>query len=284
MADRKQWWIAGLIGVVIATMLLASSLANLRLEAGNITLAVWPRQVSLAPGFRLSTQALRALWQTVGTALLILLPIAIVYALLDPDIRKKAVRNALIMAAIALAYMLWLRQRPPVSQDQNLAAPNAGLGSNTLRPPTEFILHPPDWLAILITAGAVAGALIALWALWRFLTRRTDAAPLEALAAEAQEALDDLQAGADWHDAVYRCYCEMNRILHKRRGLRRGEAATPREFEARLKAAGLPGQHVERLTRLFETARYGAHDSSPEEQAEAKDCLAAIAGACEKPA
>ena len=50
----------------------------------------------------------------------------------------------------------------------------------------------------------------------------------------------------------------------------------PREFEGHLGAAGLRDDHIRRLTRLFEAARYGGRGSSERDRREAIDCLAAI--------
>jgi hypothetical protein len=93
--------------------------------------------------------------------------------------------------------------------------------------------------------------------------------------------LDALQTGADVQDTVIRCYLEMSRVLAEQRGLRRAEAATPREFELQLKEAGLPEAQLEQLTRLFEAVRYGAKVAGERQQRQAVDCLAGIVKACQ---
>ncbi len=55
---------------------------------------------------------------------------------------------------------------------------------------------------------------------------------------------------------------------------------TPREFAERLQMTGLPAESVLRLTRLFESVRYGAHQSSQKEINEAVACLNSILSAC----
>jgi Domain of unknown function (DUF4129) len=52
---------------------------------------------------------------------------------------------------------------------------------------------------------------------------------------------------------------------------------TAREFEALLEKRGVPSPPVHQLTRLFEMARYAAQAPGPAEEAQALDCLQAIA-------
>jgi hypothetical protein len=78
-----------------------------------------------------------------------------------------------------------------------------------------------------------------------------------------------------------RCYHEMSRVLAEERGLVRGIAMTPREFEVILAEKGLPQQHVRTLTQLFEAVRYGAKPPGESEERQAVDCLEAIVDACE---
>jgi hypothetical protein len=129
-------------------------------------------------------------------------------------------------------------------------------------------------LAVLLSAGLVGIA----WFIWR--RSRRPAGPLEQLAQEARQALVALEGGADVQDTVMRCYFEMSRILSEQRGISRSETMTPREFELRLKGAGLPDGDVEQLTRLFESVRYGARVPGEQEERQAAACLRAIAKAC----
>ena len=75
---------------------------------------------------------------------------------------------------------------------------------------------------------------------------------------------------------VIRCYADMNATVRRRRGVGRHEAMTAREFAERLEHLGLPAGSVSRLTRLFEQARYGSRESSPDQVREATECLAEI--------
>jgi len=146
----------------------------------------------------------------------------------------------------------------------------------------EFNAVPPQWLVFatsFIVALVLAGIFIgAIWLIWR--GRQRSSSSLQQLAHEAQEALDALQAGGDLKDIVMRCYREMNRVVRDRRGLQRHEAMTSQEFARHLAALGLPGEHVWRLTRLFEDVRYGARPPGEQEERQAIACLAAIVETC----
>jgi hypothetical protein len=75
----------------------------------------------------------------------------------------------------------------------------------------------------------------------------------------------------------------MSEVVSARRGLLRPDAATPREFAERLEHAGLPAEAVNRLTRLFESVRYGTRKSDESDINEATACLASILQACGEP-
>jgi len=72
----------------------------------------------------------------------------------------------------------------------------------------------------------------------------------------------------------------MARIVREQRGISRDSAKTTTEFAADLEGAGLPGEDVRRLTRLFESVRYGAKLTGEDEEREAVAALTAIARAC----
>jgi hypothetical protein len=59
---------------------------------------------------------------------------------------------------------------------------------------------------------------------------------------------------------------------------------TPREFEQYLSQSGLRDEHIQQLTHLFESVRYGARVPGQREEAEAITCLTAIVQAYGKSA
>jgi hypothetical protein len=78
-------------------------------------------------------------------------------------------------------------------------------------------------------------------------------------------------------------YIRMSDAVAKRRGLTRKHDVTPSEFAAYLEKAGVPGDAVRTLTRLFESVRYGARRSTTDENEQAVTCLTAILNYCGEP-
>jgi hypothetical protein len=103
---------------------------------------------------------------------------------------------------------------------------------------------------------------------------------LDAIGDIAQSSLNDIASGQEWRDVIIQSYVRMSEAVSARRGLQRARATTPREFADRLEQAGLPARAVERLTRLFEFARYGPRASSQSDVNEAVSCLNSILQAC----
>jgi hypothetical protein len=58
---------------------------------------------------------------------------------------------------------------------------------------------------------------------------------------------------------------------------------TPEEFASHLTRSGLPSHAVQRLTRLFESVRYGARTAGDRERDEATSCLSEIVHYCGEP-
>jgi hypothetical protein len=118
---------------------------------------------------------------------------------------------------------------------------------------------------------------------WFIYTRRPklgQALSMAEIAGIAREAREGLQEGQDWDDAIVRCYVRMNEIVTQERGLVRQLGNTPAEFALRMERAGLPGEAVRTLTRLFEGVRYGGKTTSPAERDLAAAALSAILHYC----
>jgi hypothetical protein len=132
-------------------------------------------------------------------------------------------------------------------------------------------------LVTIITLVIMALVIGAAWWLWQvYLRHRSRPDPARLLAREARQAVKTLEAGSDLKDTVTRCYRDMSRVLHEQRGITRQIAMTPREFEIHLAHIGFRDDHIQRLTRLFESVRYGANPVSERDKREAMDCLNAI--------
>lgn len=229
----------------------------------------------------LRTWSLAGAWKTAGILILwVILPISMIYFLVSPEVRKKIIRRALAMSLTAYALFLMLRSCGQFSGENLLDF--SGLSSESADQTDASILPFQaqqeqwlQWIANLVFVGLLT---YLFWRIWRWWQMRP--ASLADLSAEANQALDDLTAGAHLNDTILRCYAEMHRIVQRRRGLRRQAAMTPREFTHELKRSGLPEDAVDQLTRLFEQARYGGGarlDAGAAQQAETS--LHAIAAA-----
>ena len=138
----------------------------------------------------------------------------------------------------------------------------------------------------LISFAFVLICLVVLWTLYRgwkryqsFNTKK----PLDEIAKIARSSLDELSAGRNSSDVIINCYLRMSDVVSSRRQLQREIAMTPSEFALRLEQAGLPGDAVTRLTRLFEGVRYGDRKSGPRDVNEAVSCLTTILNYCGEP-
>lgn len=283
---------------IAALVLLAASVPDLEFSQGY-------RLGARREGGRLSLNLADDVLDTLISALLMIAPIlmlaGVVYALRASGFRARALLWFLWVALMLAGLYVAMRLYPAVFQrfpritgppDPAMVTP---LPAVTSVPGElgEFTATVPEWaepvvaigVALFVALGIVAGT----WALVHWLQRRasTIAATPEALASEAQRALDALRAGADVRDTVMRCYLEMGRVLDEHYGLVRREAMTPREFERLLVGVAphgrplwvLPRAEVEQLTRLFEMVRYGSHRASEMQEQEAIACLTAIAAA-----
>jgi hypothetical protein len=160
----------------------------------------------------------------------------------------------------------------------------AGSGASSTLPPAisgaPGAGAPPaiDWAAL---ALVVATLLVIAFAVWRSMRRRrAAAAERRALARElravVEDSLEDLRLDSDPRRAVIQAYARTEHVLGVH-GLKRREAETPHEYLARaLRDLQLTAAALERLTKLFEEARFSTHAISPAMRADAVDALAQI--------
>lgn len=140
---------------------------------------------------------------------------------------------------------------------------------------------PPafDWAAAVLVVLTLAVAAFVAWR--RYRVHRTAAGRRRALASElaavVSDTLDDLRLDADPRRAVIQAYARMERVLAVH-GLGRRAAEAPREYLVRaLREAGrLSPAALERLTALFEEARFSTHEISPAMRADAVDALVEV--------
>jgi hypothetical protein len=263
------------VGVALAALIpLSAGLTGLELLPGRFYLFGTSSPVT---GNMPAGDGLLAAWRAVNIFVLALTPLAVIMLIVfivSPHSRKRLIRIVLYAALAYLLIYLWTRsgQGIGLNPDDPFAAGDAAQASP--QPAPEFDGQPPEWLVLAVSLSLVALAGVAGWLLWR--RTHPPAGPLERVAQQAQQAIDALRSGGDVTDIVTRCYVDMSYALFVQRGVRRGAATTPREFEQRLENLGLPAEPVRRLTRLFEGVRYGSKTPGEREQNEALSCLTAI--------
>jgi hypothetical protein len=269
---------------IVAIVVLAAGLSGVRLQPGQpFSFAGFTQEERGWSGLQFGGQILLFLLRVFFLVVWLLMPLAIIYLIISPKARRRVLREFLMMLPLFILLYLLLRAGPTLLNREGQPAGSQALPAPAAAPPAfEPITTPPGWLVFVMSLGLalfiVAPLVVAIYFLWRRGRRR--ASGLERLAQEAEEAIAAIHAGANLRDAVIRCYVEMARIVREQRGIRRDSAETVGEFAAYLEEAGLPGEDVQRLTRLFENVRYGAKPTGEDEERQAVTALAAIASAC----
>jgi hypothetical protein len=208
--------------------------------------------------------------------------------LLSPEGRKRLLRMLFrVVVTYWVLYFLFTRYPQLLARLSMAFTPsneNAPTGSVDSVPPPTFTPPPStSWMTYAVSLAIVALAAFLLWrayAIWRRLHASTDEQPVHKLARIARASLQDLTSGRDSTDVILNCYFRMGDVVAEKRNLNRGISMTPQEFAARLEQAGLPGDAVKQLTRLFESVRYGGQRSSPVMVNEAVACLTSILHYC----
>jgi hypothetical protein len=280
MPRQRLWTVIGLGCAIVALLLLAASLSELKFQPGHFYDLTSRLPLMGGPGAALPLDpASLDFWQMVmsivSLALLIYLVIGLIFS---RKLRRQLLRRLINILIVLVLFQLLSRALRAASLQQGRSSEGVSTALPGLpggEPLPTFSANPGPWLIAQVSTILVALLLGGIWLHWR--RGRTQESPLARLADEAQVALADLQSGNDLKDTVMRCYREMSRILSEQRGIARPRDMTPREFEQQLAAVGLRDEHIRQLTRLFERVRYGARQAGEREEREAVACLTAIA-------
>lgn len=272
--------------VLTAIIVLASSLHDVHLQPGRPLSFDQPSE-KLAPLPTMELASRPPLIKVLLFWLASLVMLLLTFYLLPPELRKRIMRQVFSLAVSLLALLTALRyglihlpdfltgakSQPPT--------PQPGLNESSALP----VFHPPQfgpWMTFILSWAMLAAAFTLLWFFYRWWRRSYRIrSPLSEIAGIARTSLRELASGRIWSDVIVQSYVRMNEAVGEKRGLLRPEAATAREFERRLEQAGLPAEAVRRLTRLFESVRYGSRASSRADVDEAVACLNSIVAACE---
>ena len=285
---QKKVWIALLAVLALGALtVLAVSLDQMSFEKGQ---QFGHSEATPAPS--ISIQEMTNAWQEIPAWKIILLwsvlglLVVLIGLLLSPEERKRLILIFVRMVLIfyTLLYIiqnygdkfLFLLETPAAAGAQ---APDAA----NVQPAPEF--QPPQISAMvsyLISFGFALLVLGIMWLLYRGWKRylAPSSKPLDEIARIARSSIHDLNSGRNSSDVIINCYLRMSDVVADRQKLQREDAMTPYEFSLRLERAGLPGEAVRRLTRLFEMVRYGDKRSAPKDVSEAVNCLNTILHYC----
>ncbi len=292
MSRLTKRWPLLLLGVTLLTMVLLAAGLNKSTLGPSEPFPVWlltdlvPDEVTdeRGPsGYRPANGA-----TDLRQACFLLLILLVFGAWLITFIIRPQARNRMITRLLGYILILlligWAYGEITVPQPEDSGGDEGEIGYDgsflqDAPPLPNAVTQPPEWLVILITLAVISAVLAMGWWLWERRRRRLQADPAQRLAQEAGQAAKTLEAGSDLKDTVLRCYRDMSRVLSDSRNIHREKAMTPREFEQHLAGIGLSDDYIRRLTRLFESVRYGSHTAGERDKREAVDCLNAIARA-----
>jgi hypothetical protein len=226
------------------------------------------------------------LWKQVVLWGLITLMVILVGLLLSPELRKRLFILFIRASFTAFGiYFLLKNYGQQLLGLQNLGNGAGGPGEDgNVQPLPTF--EPPQISPLLSYLVSFAFALLwvaVMWGLyqgWKKYNALNTKKPLDEIARIARSSLNDLSSGRDSSDVIIKCYLRMSDVVADKRQLHREIAMTPQEFALRLERAGLPGDAVRRLTRLFEIVRYGDRKSGSKDVNEAVSCLNTILHYC----
>jgi hypothetical protein len=171
----------------------------------------------------------------------------------------------------------------PVRLDREARPAGAPFGTHEPRQPKPAKPGPDEGSSVAALAAGIAAGIVGLAAVGIVGARRRrrrpgidDLSSRAAVAAGARDAIEEIAIPADPRAAVLAAYARMEATF-ARVGLARRASEAPREYLARLEAALGGGRGpAERLTRLFERARFSTHAVDEPVRAEALDALGAL--------
>lgn len=271
---------------VLAVFFLAASLPELEFKPGQALAAHSTSQAIFPTIPRLNQTWLASICLS---GMFVMVPLAILFLIISSEARRLFVKYArgLLLWFVFLVgmryYILFGSDNEVILEqtENQLALPELLKTTNATGVETGAaqVYTPPalsDWQSFIV--GFVVIAIVVGFAYYRWTRTR---GPENELYKITLKTLTDISSGQHWDDAVIQCYAQMNHAVRLHRKLDRELSETPNEFAQNLTTAGLPAAPVQKLTRLFEKARYGGHSSQSDETNAAIECLADIAEALE---
>jgi hypothetical protein len=269
-----------LAGALVALILLAAGLSNLRLQSGTPfpgggNPETGAPSVGDLPALQTySLPLVRGIFAVIFLVLMLYVPARLVAFV--------RIRNVLLLLVIALGLFVLGYLLPDAAPGQPVVFPNEPADQSA--PATTVTVtplgQPPQWLIWLVLSIFVVG--IALLT-FRLLKAWSDSARLKReILKEAEGAVTDIKAGKDFSNVVIRCYLQMTRVIEDQQGLERNVAMTVQEFEEILSSKGFPAAPIHQLTCLFEKVRYGRYQIRFQDEERAVESLDEIIRFCRR--
>ncbi|MCC6297650.1 MAG: DUF4129 domain-containing protein [Anaerolineales bacterium] len=284
--QSRSWILTLSILALAALTVLVSGLGEISFRDSQPLVRNNPNQILSASRGALEAWQGLSLWTQIVVWLALLLLVFLIGMLLTPETRKLLLRLFLRLAATYwLLYFLFTRYGDQLALNAlQLLNPNANNlpAVNDVPAPVFTPSAGMVWAAYAVSFVIVLAALVVSWRTYQFFRGSSEPSETKNMIAKiVRSSIRDLSFGGNSSDVIMNCYYRMSEAVADSRNLHRRDSMTPAEFAARLEQAGLPGEAVSRLTRLFEAVRYGGRRSGPQEIREATACLNAILNHCE---
>jgi hypothetical protein len=285
----RQITILVLAFTVLFILVLATGITGLSFQPGEPFISAPDPKSENATGLVPNGDLLLGFFRGLLSLSVILLPIYILLLIFNKRARKRLLTDIplILLMLLALYLMRDVAQREPEdSKFQDLTMQQDGAELNpdlSEAPPVPDLPQGAVTAATAAVAVGVAGAAAGLFWFIRKNLLQPRPAPVDVIADEAQEALDNLYAGGDLRETIQQCYKRMLEAVAKQRNLLRSVDMTPNEFGQHLIDRGLPARPVRELTALFEQARYSSRPTGPKEHQQAIHSLSSIIAAIRNP-
>lgn len=283
--ENKRWVILLAILALGALTILAISLNEVPFREGQHFGRQGTSDVQAFPEDMGQVWVEVPIWKQIVVWVLVGLMVVLIALLLSPEMRRRLLR-IFIRVALTL-WAIYFLIKKGIFNPNLFGGGEALPGQDTVVPMPVF--EPPQVspaFSYLISFAIALVWLLVIWLLyrgWKRYVSLNTKKPLDEIAKIARSSLNDLTSGRNSSDVIINCYLRMSDVVSNTRHLYRNAAMTPHEFALHLEQAGLPGDAVTRLTRLFEGVRYGDRRSGPQDINEAVSCLKTILHYCGEP-
>jgi len=289
--ENKTWVLLVSILALGALTVLSVSLKNVSFKdaqpigRGEAEPFVSPPSVVAEPQGEVSV------WTQVMLWIVLTILVCLIALLLSPEGRRRMFRILIRLVASYLAVYFLFKRYPEIFSNLlfNFDALAGGRPADNvvdLPPPVFTPPQPSPFVSYVISVFIVLVMMYLGWTLyraWKKLSASTQQQPLSEIAQIARSSLRELSSGRESTDVIMNCYFRMSDVVGSKKNMQRRPAMTPAEFATRLEDSGLPSDAVRRLTRLFESVRYGSHKTGQKEINEAVACLTTILQYCGEP-